>query len=121
MKRRILIAAACVSAAGLTLRGFGPAAAQTAAQRIVISASRFEFKPATISLALGPAVTLVLRSTDFMHGFSLPDFNLRADCVPGKEVELTFTPDKAGRFLFVCDNFCGEGHDDMSGVIIVAA
>lgn len=119
MRRRFFFAAACATAAGLALRGFGPAAAQPAARRIAISASRFEFKPDTIDLALGQAVTLVLRSTDFMHGFSLPDFNLRADCVPGQEVELTFTPERPGRFLFVCDNFCGEGHDEMSGVIIV--
>ena len=42
-----------------------------------------------------------------------------AVAVPGKDVEVTLTPNKAGRFAWVCDNFCGEGHDEMSGWFIV--
>jgi cytochrome c oxidase subunit 2 len=34
-------------------------------------------------------------------------------------VEVTFTPDRAGRFVFLCDNFCGEGHDRMTGFLLV--
>ena len=44
---------------------------------------------------------------------------MRVDLVPGKTVELTFTPDRAGRFVFLCDNFCGEGHDRMTGFLVV--
>jgi len=29
-------------------------------------------------------------------------------------------PEKAGRFTFLCDNFCGDGHEDMNGVIVVS-
>jgi cytochrome c oxidase subunit 2 len=29
-------------------------------------------------------------------------------------------PDKVGRFVFACDNFCGDGHEDMEGVIVVS-
>ena len=32
---------------------------------------------------------------------------------------LRFTADKAGRFDFLCDVFCGDGHEDMSGTLIV--
>jgi cytochrome c oxidase subunit 2 len=64
-------------------------------------------------------VTLVLSSADFPHGFSIPDFGVRVDLVPGKTMELTFTPDRAGRFAFLCDNFCGEGHDGMTGMVVV--
>ena len=67
----------------------------------------------------GEPLTLELTALDFAHGFSLPDFNVRADLVPGRKVEVTSTPDRAGRFVFLCDNFCGEAHDDMSGYLIV--
>jgi cytochrome c oxidase subunit 2 len=30
-----------------------------------------------------------------------------------------FTPDKVGRFNFHCDLFCGSGHEDMMGTLIV--
>jgi cytochrome c oxidase subunit II len=101
----------------------GPAgyyAAQAAgAERIVVSAKKFSFDKQEIRVKKGRPVTLVLSSSDFEHGFSVPDFNVRADFVPGKTVELTFTPDRAGRFEFLCDNFCGEGHDGMSGFLVV--
>lgn len=93
--------------------------AQPAPHRIAIEARKFEYTPDQVSVTLGQPVTLVISSPDFAHGFSLPDFGLRADAVPGKDVEVTFTPNKAGRFAWVCDNFCGEGHDEMSGWFIV--
>jgi cytochrome c oxidase subunit II len=30
------------------------------------------------------------------------------------------TLDKAGSFVFLCDVFCGSGHEDMSGTLVVA-
>ena len=30
------------------------------------------------------------------------------------------TVDKTGRFVFLCDNFCGDGHDRMTGFIVVS-
>ena len=61
----------------------------------------------------------MLSTEDFVHGFSVPDFNTRIDLVPGKTFELTLTPNRAGRFVFLCDNFCGDGHDRMTGSLIV--
>ena len=88
-------------------------------ERILVSAAKFEFRAAEIRVRKGRPVTLVLSSADFPHGFSIPDFGARVDLVPGKTVELTFTPDRSGRFVFLCDNFCGEGHDRMSGFLVV--
>ena len=67
-------------------------------------------------------MTLVLTSVDFPHGFALPDFGARCDLIPGKPVELTVLPE-AGPVYFdmLCDNFCGEEHDKMSGWFIVEA
>jgi len=39
--------------------------------------------------------------------------------VPGKKVAVTFIAGKAGKFTFVCDNFCGEDHGRMMGFLIV--
>ena len=86
---------------------------------IEVVAQKFSFGPKEIHLKKGQTVTVVLKSTDFVHGFAVPDFNVRADGIPGKTTELTFTPNKTGRFAFLCDNFCGEGHDMMSGFVVV--
>jgi cytochrome c oxidase subunit II len=64
-------------------------------------------------------VMFALSSADVLMGFSLPDFGMRADIVPGKVTELAFTPDKAGAFTFLCDIFCGSGHESMSGTLVV--
>ena len=82
-------------------------------------AAKFAFGPKEIRVKKGQRITIVLTSPDFVHGFSVPDFNVRADGIPGKTVEVTFVADKAGKFIFLCDNFCGEDHDKMTGFLIV--
>jgi cytochrome c oxidase subunit 2 len=87
---------------------------------VAVTARKFDFSQPEIRVKKGERVTLVLSSTDFVHGFSVPDLGARVDLVPGKQVELTLRPDRAGRFVFLCDNFCGEDHDRMTGVLIVS-
>jgi len=53
-------------------------------------------------------------------GFDAPSLGLHADIVVGKTVRVPFTPGKVGSFDFSCDVFCGDGHEEMGGVIIVA-
>ena len=38
---------------------------------------------------------------------------------PGKTTVIRFTPEKAGVYDFLCDNFCGSGHEEMNGRIVV--
>jgi heme/copper-type cytochrome/quinol oxidase subunit 2 len=38
---------------------------------------------------------------------------------PGKGAELTLRLLPAGRFVYLCDNFCGDEHDRMTGVLTV--
>jgi len=98
---------------------YAAAATGAGAERIHVSAAKSGFGAREIRVRKGRPVTFVLTTDDFMHGFSIPDFNARVDLVPGKTVELTLTPDRAGRFVFLCDNFCGDDHDYMTGLLIV--
>ena len=84
-----------------------------------ISASTFEFKPSEITLKKDVPVIFELTSQDRRHGFSLPDFRLRADVQPGTIEKLRFVPRKVGTFTFFCDVFCGDQHEEMSGTIRV--
>lgn len=88
-------------------------------RRIELGAKKFEYSQREIRVKKGEQVTFVITAEDFEHGFSLPDFNVRADLIPGKAVEVTFTPDRAGSFTYLCDNFCGDNHEDMNGTLIV--
>ena len=115
--RRRLLAAGIAAAAGAA---FGARA--FAQERVIrVSAHKFEFVPNDIELRKGEPVVFEFTSSDVLMGFSLPDFKLRTDIPPGVTTRLRFTPDRAGSFEFVCDNFCGEFHEDMSGTIRVTA
>ena len=88
-------------------------------QVIRISASTFEFKPSQITVKKGVPVTLELISADRSHGFKLSEFQVRVDVKPGAVEKVRFIPDKTGTFTFLCDVFCGDGHEDMSGTLTV--
>lgn len=88
-------------------------------QIVRVSASMFEFTPSEIIVKKGIPVTLELISEDRHHGFKLPEFHLRADINAGVVTKVSFTPQKTGTFAFVCDFFCGDGHEEMSGTLKV--
>jgi len=86
---------------------------------ILITAKKFEYSPKDIKVKKGVPVVLEFTSLDRLHGFNCPGLGIRSDIVPGKTNQLRFTPNKAGSFPFHCDNFCGIGHEGMTGTIIV--
>jgi len=105
---------------GLAAIAAGSLAFAQAKPRVVkIRAKRFTYTPNTVNLKKGQPVTLELTTEDIVMGFNAPDFKLRGDIIPGKTTALTFTPDKTGTFTFLCDIFCGDGHESMHGTLIV--
>ncbi len=60
-----------------------------------------------------------ISSMDWNHGFSLQPVNINLQILPGYETVLTMTPDSAGDFGIVCNEYCGVGHHTMLGKIIV--
>jgi cytochrome c oxidase subunit 2 len=113
-----------VALGGLLLAGVAAAAAIAAAapdeKVVAVSAMKFEFLPPTINLKKGEPVILELSSLDRTHGFKVPALGLRTDVLADTTVRVRIVPDKVGRFVFACDNFCGDGHEDMEGVIVVS-
>ena len=62
---------------------------------------------------------LHLSSMDWQHGFSLQPVNINLQVIPGYEMVLTVTPDSAGEYGIVCNEYCGIGHHMMVGKIYV--
>jgi cytochrome c oxidase subunit 2 len=86
---------------------------------IRITTKRFDYSPAEVTIKKGVPVVLEFTSKDILMGFNLPDFGVRADIVPGKVTRLRLVPDKTGTFIFLCDIFCGIGHEEMNGKLTV--
>jgi cytochrome c oxidase subunit II len=88
-------------------------------QHVAMVAMKFDYLPDQITVKKGKPVVLELSTLDRIHGFNVPGLGLRTDIPPGPSTFLRFTPDKAGTFNLHCDNFCGDGHEGMTGQIIV--
>ncbi len=114
-RRRVLKAAGAVVIGSITAY----AVAKPKERVIKVVAKKFVFVPEEIRVAKGETVVLQFTAPEVPMGFNLADFNARVDIVPGKVATLRLTPDQAGSFIFLCDVFCGSGHEDMSGTLIV--
>ena len=89
-------------------------------QVIKISAKKFEDSPNVITIKAGVPVILEFTSLDRVHGFTIPDLGgVRATIEPGKVSRVRIVAPKAGTYEFHCDLFCGDGHEGMTGKIIV--
>ena len=79
----------------------------------------------TVLLAVGGdgiqqvRVVLELTTLDRKHGFQVSDLNIDENIEPGRVTRVRIVPGQTGTFLFHCDVFCGSGHEDMAGEIVV--
>jgi cytochrome c oxidase subunit 2 len=64
-------------------------------------------------------VRVALRSKDVIHSFFVPDFRLKQDAVPGREIPVWFNATKAGKYELPCAELCGFGHSGMRGWVFV--
>ena len=108
-----------VLAAGAGALALHRVLAQPAPRVISLTARRFQYEPKEIPLKVGEAVVVEIRSIDFIHGMNLPDLGRRYDLVPGQVTRLELHPTEPGVIDFLCDNFCGDGHEEMNGRFVV--
>ena len=118
--RRILLRVGVL--AGIALAG-GPLVilAQPKPRIIPIRAQKFTYEPAELTLKMDEPVIFQLTTADVVMGFSVPDFKVRGTIIPGQVTEVAMTPNKVGEFIFLCDVFCGSGHENMEGTLRVVA
>ncbi|MBT3690261.1 hypothetical protein HOE31_04420 [bacterium] len=82
-------------------------------------AKKWEFEPSVITVNEGDMVKLKITSIDVDHGIAIPDFDINVDLNVNEEVEVIFEADKVGTFSFTCSIYCGSGHIDMTGTLII--
>lgn len=86
-----------------------------------IIAAKYSFTPARIEVKKGDTVEITLTSTDVEHGLRIPAFNIDEQIAPGATKTFSFVADQAGEFPFTCSVYCGSGHGDMDGLLVVTA
>jgi len=72
-----------------------------------------------LHLPVGKPVRILLRSIDVIHDFYVPEFRAKMDMMPGLVTRFWFTPTRTGTFEILCAGFCGIGHPQMRGNVVV--
>jgi cytochrome c oxidase subunit 2 len=91
-----------------------PTGAQNLPRRIEVTATKFAFAPAEITLKKGEPVVIALKSADVSHGLRFRELNVDVKSAKGETSETSFTPTKIGDFVGHCSVFCGSGHGAMT-------
>ncbi|MFH5804135.1 cytochrome c oxidase subunit II [Alienimonas sp. DA493] len=68
-------------------------------------------------IPVGQPVLIQLRTEDVQHSFSLPQFRIKQDALPGQRIPVWFQADEAGEYVLLCQELCGWGHYKMGGVV----
>jgi cytochrome c oxidase subunit 2 len=72
-----------------------------------------------LHLPLDRPVKVLLRSKDVLHNFTVPQFRVKMDMIPGMVTYLWLTPTRAGEYEILCEELCGMGHFAMRGRVVV--
>lgn len=72
-----------------------------------------------LNLPVDRMVVLRLRALDVIHSFTVPQFRVKQDLIPGFHGRTQFTPTRTGTFELACAELCGLGHYRMQGSIVV--
>jgi len=84
-----------------------------------------------LHLPVGRPALIRLTAKDVVHSFSLPEFRVKRDVIPGMETRVQFTPvmtteefrtregEPERNFEIVCAQLCGLGHYRMRGFVTI--
>ena len=74
---------------------------------------------AEVHLPVDQPVRFWLRSKDVLHNFTVAQFRVKMDLVPGMVTHMWLTPTRTGRFEVLCEELCGIAHHTMRGAVVV--
>ncbi len=89
-------------------------------REVSYEAFRYGFAPDPLVVRAREAVRLSAKSRDVEHGMVVPELNLSSIIPPGESKIIEFTaPEKPGKYTIYCSVFCGSGHGEMTGTLLV--
>jgi cytochrome c oxidase subunit 2 len=92
-----------------------PTTAGGETKKITITASNWKFDKTEIKAHIGDTIKLSLVNEAGIHSVLFEDLGVEVKAGETKEFKVT----KAGTFEYHCNITCGQGHDNMSGNLIV--
>ncbi len=91
-------------------------------REIPVVARRFSFEPARVEATEGERIRLVVTSEDGVHGLEIKKFKVKKKVPRGGEaITIDFVAAEPGEYPIVCSEYCGNGHEEMKGTLVVVA
>ncbi len=72
-----------------------------------------------IHVPLGAKIILILKSTDYLYTFSIPETGLKEIAVPTLEFRIEFQPTEATQLDLVGEQLCGDPHSQVAGRLVI--
>ena len=72
-----------------------------------------------LHIPTGQPIQLTMISQDVFHSFSIPDFRVKREVIPGRYSTVWFEPTLPGTYHLFCTQYCGTQHSGMIGEITV--
>lgn len=79
----------------------------------------WSFSPGEIRLPRGAEVTFIMTSRDVTHGLIIEQHDVNLMLLPGQIARTTTTFNRPGTYHMICHEYCGPGHQNMIGTIVV--
>lgn len=68
-----------------------------------------------LHVPIGRPVQLTMISQDVFHSFSIPDFRVKREVIPGRYTTVWFQATTPGTYHLFCTQYCGTNHSVMIG------
>ncbi len=89
------------------------------AYELYLVAQTWSFTPNEIRVPRNSTITIYATSRDVQHGLMIQGTNVNVMLLPGQITKTTVRFTRPGEYLFMCHEYCGIGHQAMSGKFIV--
>ena len=73
----------------------------------------------SLHVPLGKPIQLTMISQDVFHSFSIPDFRIKREVIPGRYSTVWFEATQVGTYHLFCTQYCGTQHAGMIGEVTV--
>jgi cytochrome c oxidase subunit 2 len=107
---------------GVAIRSLAQDRSADEPREIPVMVKRFAFEPARVEVTAGERIRLVVTSADGVHGIEIKKFKVNKK-VPrgGEKITVDFMASAPGEYPILCSEYCGNGHEDMKGTLVVTA
>jgi cytochrome c oxidase subunit 2 len=107
---------------GVAIRSLAQDRSADEPREIPVMVKRFAFEPARVEVTAGERIRLVVTSADGVHGIEIKKFKVNKKVPRGGEmITVDFMASAPGEYPILCSEYCGNGHEDMKGTLVVTA